>query len=124
MAMGSWWTHAAGGMVRCSTSLEVQEPYSVAPLKSALGSLRAVNEQDRDILMARVDENVTHLRREAIPEIKDWQKDHDRKDDERFGKIFGQQSYWRGALAFAAFIVVAVGALSVVVIEHIYSGAR
>lgn len=90
-----------------------------------------MSEPDRDILI-RVDENLKNMRSEllgdgqrkgAIPEIKEWQDQHDTKDDERFGKVFGQQNYWKGALAFGAFLFVSLLTLFGIVLEHIYGTA-
>lgn len=81
---------------------------------------------ESDEILIRIDENVKHLRNEAIPELKQWQQDHGTEDDARFGQINSKLDQADGAMRVLKWIGGVLGAVLLALIaaffEHVLGG--
>lgn len=77
-------------------------------------------------VLIRIDENVKHLRNEAIPELKGWQKDHGQQDDARFGAINSKLDRADGSMRALKWVGGILGAVLLALIaaffEHVMGG--
>lgn len=82
--------------------------------------------QPDDSILIRIDENVKHLRNEAIPELKNWQQTHGKLDDERFGQINSKLDRADGAMRALKWVGGILGAVVLALIaaffEHVMGG--